>query len=84
MEQSTQSASQQQGRQQPVYDTRNGGHYGNHSSNLRVSSFWRHFSLLDSKRHLSKQHANLDVQVLAQRYVLPTRIVDALIKSVVA
>ncbi|PIG81358.1 CCAAT-binding factor complex subunit HapE [Aspergillus arachidicola] len=28
MEQSTQNASQQQGRQQPVYDTRNGGHYG--------------------------------------------------------
>ncbi|PYH77763.1 histone-fold-containing protein [Aspergillus uvarum CBS 121591] len=28
MEQPTQSAGQQQGRQQPVYDTRNGGHYG--------------------------------------------------------
>ncbi|GFF99014.1 nuclear transcription factor Y subunit C-4 [Aspergillus udagawae] len=28
MEQSSQSTGQQQGRQQPVYDTRNGGHYG--------------------------------------------------------
>lgn len=34
MEQSTQSASQQQGRQQPVYDTRNGGHYGKLPSSL--------------------------------------------------
>lgn len=28
MEQAAQNAGQQQGRQQPVYDTRNGGHYG--------------------------------------------------------
>ncbi|KAB8253959.1 histone-fold-containing protein [Aspergillus pseudonomiae] len=28
MDQTAQGASQQQGRQQPVYDTRNGGHYG--------------------------------------------------------
>lgn len=29
MEQTQQSSGQQQGRQQPLYDTRNGGHYGN-------------------------------------------------------
>lgn len=28
MEPTSQSAGQQQGRQQPVYDIRNGGHYG--------------------------------------------------------
>jgi hypothetical protein len=30
MEQAQQTSGQQQGRQQPVYDTRQGGHYGNY------------------------------------------------------
>lgn len=37
MEQSTQSSGQQQNRQQPVYDIRNGGHYGIFIPNSRNS-----------------------------------------------
>lgn len=40
MEQSTQSSGQQQNRQQPVYDIRNGGHYGMFIPNFAIRVPW--------------------------------------------